>query len=226
VQVNTAFLGQTAKINVKHKPSENILEDKFGTPNYVIDPKLKTDIESLKETFKAFEPKVVYFHNTVNKYDFVSRFTSKEAQKTFNLLSPIAPVRRISSIPESIKEGNEAKAIGLLALAVVNFPEDKRDIASSLKQIFKGEMPKYDFKHYQHPFSFIRGTILEKPVNKLGKLGVKLHKMDKTLLETNFGKLIREKVLKVDIIDQVATGRKVDRLFIDKSGKVVKKKCP
>jgi hypothetical protein len=154
------------------------------------DSKLKTDIYQVQQTFKDFVEPAKEVKQEIDRLD-----KKREARRVvFSALSPIVPVRRLSSLPDNIEDGNYERAAGLLALAAVNLPEDTRDLKSACKQIFKGELPKYDFKNYQTPFSFFRGTALEPVVNKMGKLGVKLLSFDKTLYSTKFGKFLRQKL--------------------------------
>lgn len=111
----------------------------------------------------------------------------------------LPPVRRLSSIPDKIENGEIASALGLAGLALINFPEDLRDIQSGAEQIAsraKGMPLKnaYDYKNFQHEFSFFRGTLLEPlvDINNAKNVGLarKLYKMDQSLLKTNFGKKV------------------------------------
>lgn len=122
-------------------------------------------------------------------------------EKTLLALEAVPLVRRIASIPDKLDNGDIIPALGLGALAVVNFPEDCRDIKSAYNAAsswihtgkFRGG---YDYKEFQHEFSFFRGTLLEPLIDfkntKNLSFAKKLYKMDKSLLRTNFG----EKVLK------------------------------
>ena len=49
------------------------------------------------------------------------------------VVSSIAPARRVIGIPDMIKQGDTAAAIGLAALTVVSLPEDCRDIKAAYK---------------------------------------------------------------------------------------------
>ncbi len=144
-----------------------------------------------------------------------------QTKNIFAALSPITPIRRISSLPDNIKEGNYTRAVGLLGLAYANFPEDTVDLKNACKQIFKGELPKYDYKNYQAPFSFLRGTALEPVVNKMGKLGVKLHQWDVSLFDTRFGKFI-SKLFKISYSDFDFTGRSISQVTLEKGKAVIK----
>ena len=68
---------------------------------------------------------------------------------------------RINSIPDKLENKDYTPAMGLVSLAVLNGPEDLRDVFSAYKQI-KNKFPKpvtfhsgYDNKIAQHPFSFL-----------------------------------------------------------------------
>lgn len=122
------------------------------------------------------------------------------------VLSPISPARRISSLPDNIKDGNYTRAAGLLGLAVANFPEDSRDIKAGFNQVFKGIKPGYSYKDYQAPFSFFRGTFLESLTNGNNKFGDKLYNLDKSLFDAKLGEKLRQ-VLKLQVSDMVPTNR-------------------
>lgn len=105
--------------------------------------------------------------------------------------------RRTVSLPDTIKEGDITTGLGMAALALINLPEDCRDVVGAAKQvksIFTGKPYEgsYKYKDYQHSFSFFRGTFLDKWVHKnddAGKGWAKwLLENDKTLAETSLGK--------------------------------------
>ncbi len=117
---------------------------------------------------------------------------------------------RVNSVPEKIKEQDYAPAMGLVSLAIMNGPEDLRDVMSAYKQIKEGfPTPKsyhsgYDNKYAQHPFSFFRGTIFNDYLNPFSKkcpnpeLATKLIQEDKTLWDTKFGKWVK-KLFKIEV---------------------------
>ena len=97
---------------------------------------------------------------------------------------------------EQLQNSNSASTPVIATLALLNAPEDIRDMQGAYKQIsslIKGEkfVPPYDYKIAQHPFSFFRGTLLNNFVNPntspFPKLARWLLKQDKTLMETKFG---------------------------------------
>jgi hypothetical protein len=196
------------------------------------DPKLGQDITSVQDTFKAFIRKD---EQNPAKND------GEKTKKFLAALSPIIPVRRLSSLPDNIEDHNYVRAAGLVALTGIMLPEDTRDLKDGLKQLLTNILPrklragiaknnrnmykdfvwfnpKYDYKNYQAPFSFFRGTVLEPIVNRMGKLGVFLHKIDKPLYHTKFGKNIRD-LFNISISDIESTGRKIPKVKIDKLGK-------
>ena len=111
---------------------------------------------------------------------------------------------RVNSVPEKLEEKDYTPAMGLVSLAIMNGPEDLRDVMSSYKQIKEGfPDPKtfhsgYDNRYAQHPFSFFRGTILSEYLNPNSKdcpnpkLAAKLIQEDKTLWDTKFGNWVQE----------------------------------
>jgi len=149
----------------------------------------------------------------------VAQATKDELTKeTLAVLSPIVPFRRMSALPDEINNGNYAKATGLAALMALNIPEDTRDLKAAANQLLKKPLPielsKDFYKNYQTPFSFFRGTFLEPIVNKMGKLGVKLHEWDKPLESTKFGEYLANK-FNFEITDFSETGRVVNRISPD-----------
>ncbi|MEI8128386.1 MAG: hypothetical protein WCG95_02100, partial [bacterium] len=101
------------------------------------------------------------------RQDSVSVATDRRCDKgksedvsLFCALETIPPVRRAISIPDKIEHGEITSALGMASLALINLPEDLRDIKSALDQ-FKGVEAKYKYKEYQHDFSFFRGTAIE-----------------------------------------------------------------
>ena len=82
----------------------------------------------------------------------------------------ICPIfRRVERVPDKVEAEDYIPAAGLVSLAVLNAPEDWRDMKSAYRQIKSGGEKKkfasYDYRTAQHPFSFFRGTLLHKFVN-------------------------------------------------------------
>ena len=103
---------------------------------------------------------------------------------------------------EQLQNSNSASTPAIATLALLNAPEDIRDLQGACKQIsslIKGEefVPPYNYKIAQHPFSFFRGTLLNNFVNPntspFPKLARWLLKQDKTLMETKIGTFITKK---------------------------------
>ena len=103
---------------------------------------------------------------------------------------------------EQLQNSNSVSTPAIATLALLNAPEDIRDLQGACKQIsslIKGEkfVPPYNYKIAQHPFSFFRGTLLNNFVNPntspFPKLAKWLLKQDKTLMETKLGAFIRKK---------------------------------
>lgn len=121
--------------------------------------------------------------------------------KTFH--SPVAfeglpVVGKLNSVPEKIIDKNYMGASALWSLAALNGPEELRDVFEAYKQVKafctgKKYNGLYNFKEYQHPFSFFRGTLLHKflnpnnPKNKFKKLTKFIVNNDKSLIETKLG---------------------------------------
>jgi len=160
----------------------------------IVDPKLNPEITNVRNAFNNLICNTDQYKNTVKALDNITIKDKETTKAVFAALSPITPVRRISSLPDNMEDGNYTRAAGIIGLAIANLPEDWRDIKSAGKQIFKGIKPDYDYKNYQHSFSFFRGTFLEPLLNLKGKYGEKLSyflkNTDKSLDDTKFGKLI------------------------------------
>ena len=108
--------------------------------------------------------------------DYKSLKNSISGESSSNVIFEGLPMYgRINSIPDKLENKDYTPAMGLVSLAVLNGPEDLRDVFSAYKQI-KNKFPKpvtfhsgYDNKIAQHPFSFFRGTILNDYLNPSSK---------------------------------------------------------
>lgn len=141
---------------------------------------------------------------------------------------------RVNSLPEKLDKKDYTPAMGLVTLAVLNGPEDIRDVMSAYKQIKNG-FPKpvsfhsgYDNKKAQHPFSFFRGTVLSEFMNPLSKdcpspkLAAWLIKQDKTLWDTKLGNWLRRKLGVEEKFIQTSIK---DMDYTDKNRHFVEAKC-
>ncbi len=145
----------------------------------------------------------ILYQNQVDKlpqirqdYENIRQAVDKENSLP-SIFDIIPTFRRIERVPQKLEDSDFVPAAGLTALAVLNGPEDLRDMKSAYRQIksyLEHKTPDlpYNYKIAQHPFSFFRGTLLQKFVNPetspCPKLAEKLLDKDKTLIETNFGK--------------------------------------
>lgn len=107
-------------------------------------------------------------------------------------------VGKLNSVPEKMEDKNFLSAGILGSLAALNGPEELRDVFEAYKQIqsmMTGTTYKapYNYKEYQHPFSFFRGTLLHNvlnpnnPKNISKKLSAFVVNKDKSLIETEIG---------------------------------------
>lgn len=144
-----------------------------------------------------------------NKVDTKSAEDDKPIEEKLDpvertVVSSVAPVRRLIGIPDMIKQGDTAAALGLAALTVVSLPEDCRDLKAAYDHsacvLTKKRLPlAYNYKKYQHDFSFFRGTLLHEAMKRIkserGKRIVdKLYCIDKTFYNTKFGQWIQKKI--------------------------------
>lgn len=139
-----------------------------------------------------------------------------QGELLFEACEALPPVRRIKSLPDQIQNGNGTTALGMAALALINLPEDMRDIEQSAVQIkshIKGKpfQTKYDYTEYQHPFSFFRGTMLDEWLQKNLKAekqwALWLANKDNSLDKTNLCRKIL-KLMNVEVSDTIKTGIK------------------
>lgn len=118
------------------------------------------------------------------------------------VVNSVAPARRIAGIPDMLKNGDTIGAVGIAALTLVNLPEDCRDLKAAYNHsacaLARKTIPKpYDYKKFQHDFSFFRGTLLHEVFKRIksqkGKRIVnKIYGADITLYNTKFGKWLQK----------------------------------
>ena len=146
-------------------------------------------------------PQIQQDYEGVN--DMVNNIADKD-NKLPSIFDVIPTFRRIEKVPDKIENSDFVPASGLVALAVLNAPEDWRDMKSAYSQIKSGLtdkpfIPSYDYKIAQHPFSFFRGTLLHKFVNPktspCPKLAKWLLKNDTTLWNTKLKDYIVRKFI-------------------------------
>ena len=140
----------------------------------------------------------ILLHNNLNNFYQIQQDYEK-ARKSVDKKDEISSIFDI--VPqvqkaEQLQNSNSASTPAIATLALLNAPEDIRDMQGVYKQIsslIKGEkfVPPYNYKIAQHPFSFFRGTLLNNFVNPntspFPKLAKWLLKQDKTLMETKLG---------------------------------------
>lgn len=201
---------------------------------------------------KLCEKKTYEFLNEIKsvskKLDALDKAAPKREQFgeiAFEALSPISPVRRLAPAESKIEKKDYFGLTGVLALTGILLPEDIRDLKNAISQIsdkilpektkekLNEKLPKfyskflkyeklYDYKEYQVPFSFIRGSYLEPLVNKMGKYGYLAHKYDLALLDTKLGKWIAKK-LGVSVDEkQIFTERRAEKVIFYKGKYIVK----
>lgn len=114
-------------------------------------------------------------------------------QEAIKAIEVIPMGRRALPITDAINQGQIIPALGMASVALINLPEDCRDLHSAYKQL-KGVEPSYNYTKYQHPFSFFRGTAIEKwlhkQIDKGNNVAQWLFKNDKTLADSIIGKKI------------------------------------
>ena len=133
---------------------------------------------------------------------------------------------RINSIPDKLENKDYTPAMGLVSLAVLNGPEDLRDVMSAYKQIKDGFKDPhfhsgYDNKIAQHPFSFFRGTIMNDYLNPSSKdcpnpkAAAWIIRQDKTLWDTKLGNWVQKK-LGIEVDEKVTQIQDIASTSVDK----------
>ena len=129
-------------------------------------------------------------HDDIDRFDLTNKKNIDVSRKALYALSPLPPLRRISSLPDSLENNHLEKAAGLVGLAAVNLPGDWREIVRAggdLKNIFTTKKLSSISSNAQRPLTFLKGTFLE-------SLSVKfkwLDKIDETLYNTKFGNYLK-----------------------------------
>jgi len=126
---------------------------------------------------------------------------SHTEQTLLYALSPLPPIRRIESLPDSLEENNYPRAGLLVGMAAANFPGDLREIGLAVKEaknVFKEGLKGLKSNPYQHEMSFFKYTLL----NSLSEKIKFLEKADITLFDTKFGEFLQNKLnLGIDYSD-------------------------
>jgi hypothetical protein len=144
-------------------------------------PQLQKDVRDVKEQ--------------VGQVDSVDEKLEK------SVFGSLPPVRRVMSLSDKFNNGDTVAGVGLASLAIVNLPEDIRDMKAGYRQLeakFKGTAytAPYEYAKYQHDFSFFKGTLLQNWMNKIqteaGKEKVaKWYAMDESLYNSKFGEKVK-----------------------------------
>lgn len=185
--------------------------------------------------------KITYPQITYNYENSKKRITNSLAKVQSNLsklglnyaLMAAPPYRRTSAIPNKMGNDEIIYSLGMASLGVVNITGDSKDIKEAAKQVFLNVQGKkytgvYDFKNYQHDFSLCHGTLLERFVDtkriKNAKLEKAIESMDKTLLNTSFGRKVLDlfgvKETKKEAFKQFNKSTKTWDIVKDVNGKI------
>ena len=146
------------------------------------------------------------FYQIQQDYEKIRKSVDKK-DETSSIFDIVPQVQKA----EQLQNSNSASTPAIATLALLNAPEDIRDMQGACKQIsslIKGEkfLPPYDYKIAQHPFSFFHGTLLNNFVNPntspFPKLAKWLLKHDITLMDTKLGAWVA-KIFKIkqDYVD-------------------------
>ena len=159
--------------------------------------------------------------------DYKSLKNSISGESSSNVIFEGLPMYgRINSIPDKLENKDYTPAMGLVSLAVLNGPEDLRDVMSAYKQIKDGFKDPhfhsgYDNKIAQHPFSFFRGTIMNDYLNPSSKdcpnpkAAAWIIRQDKTLWDTKLGNWVQKK-LGIEVDEKVTQIQDIASTSVDK----------
>ena len=127
-------------------------------------------------------------------------------------------VGRTAPVKELAKEKEYLPMTNIFSQLALYGPEEIREIKEAVKQFRGNYTPSYNYKIAQHPFSYFRGTFLNKYINPFSDkcllskaTAMKLCNFDKSLAETEFGYLVKNKLgyseieIPTDINDIYAT---------------------
>ncbi|MDD3150423.1 MAG: hypothetical protein PHV68_06275 [Candidatus Gastranaerophilales bacterium] len=162
-----------------------------------LENQLGTDVIELKSKNKEL----------INKIDELDKKALPSFSAiTMGVLSTLAPVRKITSTQTELKDGNTSSAIGFLTLGIANLPQDYNDVRSSCLWM-KNKNYMYNYKEYQHQFSFFKDTLFEKGVNKLNQnkqnfIKEHVYKRDLPLYKSRLGDVIKS-AFNVEIEDSI-----------------------
>ncbi|HSA07224.1 MAG TPA: hypothetical protein P5556_08580 [Candidatus Gastranaerophilales bacterium] len=95
-----------------------------------VDLKIQSDIHAVKNTFDSVK-------NVTTDIDRLDSSSKSNYKITLTALSPIIPLRRISSLPDTLEKGDYIRAGGLLSLAAINTPQDFIDLKDGAIQAEK-----------------------------------------------------------------------------------------
>lgn len=112
------------------------------------------------------------------------------AQKALYVGGVLPPLRRIGSLPDSIKDDNWTRAALLTSMAAANLPGDLREIMRAKGEflnLFKGVLPSAKNYKGQHAMNVLDGTFLE-PLTRFKWLS----DIDKPLYDTKLGAFLQK----------------------------------
>lgn len=148
-----------------------------------------------------YQEQMSRFPQIQHDYGDIKKRVDKE-NKIPSIFDIIPTFRSIENVPNKINHNDLIPAAGFVSLAILNGPEDLRDMKSAYKQMksfITGnpfEKP-YNYRTAQHPFSFFRGTLLQSFVNPrtspYPKLAKWLLKNDTTLWNTKLKNFVVQK---------------------------------
>lgn len=206
-------------------------------------PVISDDVHQVKNFFNNVQNGTTEVNNKVDKLDSIVHNNKDTMQNTFATLGFLIPFRRIASVPDKVDSKDYLGMATALGVAAVLLPEDLRDTRDGIRQVLHENLSPamkeklknksfyenwinhsstYDHKEFQKPFSFLKGSLLESPINKMeNKFGYMLHYYDKSLIETKLGKKIRD-LLKIKDSSKVSTGKTAPKIVLDSAGNYVK----
>ena len=170
----------------------------------------------------------IFYYNQAQQYPKIQqdyRAIKEHVDKTDSIdeniekatIGAIPTLRRISSLPDKLQNGDFIPAAGLTAVAIMQLPEDLNDAAEGFKHaksFLAGNKyeAKYENKVAQHEFSFLRNSLLEKwaKITKSETVKKAVHYLqgeDSSLYNTKLGNKIKN-FMGIEEGEEIATRMK------------------
>lgn len=157
-----------------------------------------------------YQNEINKFSNVYKDYQTVCNHICQQ-QQNISIFDMFPLTNRITGVEKNKHEHKKLANVGFGVMALINLPEDFRDLTDVVKQIkseWKGDnsfVQPYDYSKAQHPFSLFRGSLMRNLINynknPFPRIVEKLRNADKTMLDTKLGEnfLCKNKITYTEI---------------------------